>query len=183
MAGSSALLTRIPTIDRVLDAHAASLGRDFTPYRNHVYRVANFSARYVSPDAIQVEKIAIAAAFHDLGIWTDGTFDYLDPSVSLARQYLSREGREEWANEITAMIREHHKLTPYRGDAGSLVEGFRRADWTDVSMGWLRFDLPRAFVRNVRAVWPSAGFHRRLAQFELERLRTHPLRPLPMVKL
>ena len=183
MSGSNALLTRIPTIDRVLDAHAASLARDFTPYRNHVYRVANFCAAHVSPDPIQLEKIAIAAAFHDLGIWTDGTFDYLDPSVSVARQYLLREGRDEWTNEITAMILEHHKLTPYRGDAGSLVERFRRADWTDVSMGVLRFGLPRAFVRNVSAAWPGAGFHRRLVQFELERLRTHPLRPLPMVKL
>ena len=183
MAGSNALLTRIPTIDRVLDAHAASLGRDVTPYRNHVYRVANFCAAHVWPDPIQLEKIAIAAAFHDLGIWTDATFDYLDPSVSLARHYLSREGREAWTNEITAMILEHHKLTSYRGDAGSLVELFRRADWTDVSMGVLRFGLPRSFVRDVSAAWPSAGFHRRLVQFELERLRTHPLRPLPMVKL
>lgn len=183
VAGSYALLGRIPTIDRVLDTHAASLGRDFTSYRNHAYRVANFCVAHVSPDSIQLEKIAIAAAFHDLGIWTDVTFDYLDPSVSLARQYLSRAGDESWTDEIGAMILEHHKLSPYRGDSGPLVEPFRRADWADVSMGVLRFGLPRAFVRDVNAAWPSAGFHRRLVQLEWERLRTHPLRPLPMVKL
>jgi len=183
VAGSVTRLARIPTIDRVLDTHAASLGRDFTPYRNHVYRVATFCAAHVSPDPIELEKIAIAAAFHDLGIWTDGTFDYLDPSVSLARQYLLHAGREAWTDEIATMILQHHKLTMYRGDSGSLVEVFRRSDWTDVSMGVLRFGLPRAFVRDVNATWPSAGFHRRLVQLELERLRTHPLRPLPMVKL
>ena len=177
------LLERIPTIDRVLDGHAASLGRDFTAYRNHAYRVANFCAAHASPDPIALEKIAIAAAFHDLGIWTDGTFDYLDPSAGLARQHLSRSGREEWTEEITAMICEHHKLSKYRGDSRWLVESFRRADWTDVSTGLLRFGLPRSFVREVSTAWPSAGFHRRLVQLELERLRTHPLHPLPMVKL
>jgi hypothetical protein len=183
VAGSNPRLARIPTIDRVLEAHAASLGRDFTSYRNHAYRVATVCAAHVSPDPVQLEKIAIAAAFHDLGIWTAGTFDYLDPSVRLARQHLSREGREAWTNEIDAMILEHHKLSMYSGDAGSLVEPFRRADWTDVSMGLLRFGLPRAFVRDLYAAWPSAGFHRRLVELELDRLRTHPLRPLPMVKL
>ena len=180
---ASSLLERIPTIDRVLDAHAASLGRDFTAYRNHAYRVANFCAAHASPGPIELEKIAIAAAFHDLGIWTDGTFDYLDPSAVLARQHLSHSGRAAWTDEITAMILDHHKLSRYRGDSRWLVEPFRRADWTDVSVGFLTFGLPRPFVREVAAVWPSAGFHRRLVQLELERLRTHPLHPLPMVKL
>ena len=30
------LLTRIPNIDDVLDAHATELGHDFFAYRNHV---------------------------------------------------------------------------------------------------------------------------------------------------
>ena len=37
--------------------------------------------------------------------------------------------------------------------------------------------------RPVLAGWPSAGFHWRLVQLTLERFRTHPLTPLPMVKL
>jgi HD superfamily phosphodiesterase len=32
-----------------------------------------------------LEKIAAAAVFHDLGIWTDRTFDYIAPSIALAR--------------------------------------------------------------------------------------------------
>ena len=37
-----------------------------------------------SGNAERLEKIAIAAAFHDTGIWVDGTFDYLPPSIRLA---------------------------------------------------------------------------------------------------
>ena len=75
---------RLPTLDAVLGAHAAALGRDFDGYRNHAYRVANLCLAQSPPSALDVEKIAIAAAFHDLGIWTDRTFDYLEPSVRLA---------------------------------------------------------------------------------------------------
>ncbi len=127
--------------------------------------------------------MAIAAGCHDLGIWTDRTFDYLGPSVRLACAHLSNSGRAEWTDEITAMILEHHKLSRYRGDPGWLVEPFRRADWVDVSKGFIAFGLPGALVREVLSAWPSAGFHRRLAQLALQRLRTHPWHPLPMVKL
>ena len=85
--------------------------------------------------------------------------------------------------EITAMILEHHKLSAYRGDPGWLVEPFRRADWVDVSRGIRTFGLPRQLLREIFATWPSAGFHRRLVQLELTRLRTHPWNPLPMFKL
>jgi hypothetical protein len=74
----------------VLETHAAALGGDFKAYRNHAYRVVNLCVALSSGH--QVEKIAIAAAFHDLGIWTDGTFDYLQPSVKLASDYLTHSG-------------------------------------------------------------------------------------------
>jgi hypothetical protein len=35
-------------------------------------------------DRVDLEKIAVAAVFHDLGIWTNKTFDYIAPSVALA---------------------------------------------------------------------------------------------------
>src|SRR5712671_5378177 len=60
----------------------------------------------------QIEKIAVATAFHDLGIWTDGTFDYLGPSVRLARAYLTECGHpEKWVAEVERMILEHHELS------------------------------------------------------------------------
>ena len=170
-------------IDRILRPHADVIGRDFTGYANHVHRVARLCIA-LSPDTPDaVEKIGIAAAFHDLGIWTDRTFDYLAPSVRLAHAYLMEHGRTAWVDEITAMILEHHKLSSYRSDRHVLVEPFRRADWIDVSKGLLRFGVSKALWTEVQATWPNAGFHATLLRLELNRLRTHPWSPLPMMRL
>jgi len=181
LAGSS-LLTSVPTIDEVLHDHASDLGHDFVAYRNHVYRVVNLCAGFVK-DGVELEKLAIATVFHDLGIWTNKTFDYIAPSIALARKYLATHGRAAWIAEIEGMIADHHKLTPSRASHDWLVEPFRRADWIDVTRGLRTFGLPRPLIQSVFARWPSAGFHRRLVQLTLERLRMHPLTPLPMVKL
>jgi len=177
------VLTEIVTLDALLNAHAAQLGGDFALYRNHAYRVANLCAAQVPGGAQHIEKIAITAAFHDLGIWTDGTFDYLQPSVRLARTYLAHCGKAEWTPEITEMILQHHKISRYRGNPEWLVEPFRRADWVDVTRGLITLGLSRKVIGAVYAAWPSAGFHKRLVQLELAHLRKHPLNPLPVVRL
>jgi HD domain-containing protein len=178
----ASLLTSVPTIDEVLDDHASELGHDFIAYRNHVYRVVNLCAAIVE-DRVDVEKIAVAAVFHDLGIWTNNTFDYIAPSIALAREYLATRSRVAWSPEIEEMIADHHKITPSTADPDSLIEAFRRADWIDVTRGLRRFGIPRPFVARVFATWPSAGFHWRLVTLTLDRFRSHPLTPLPMVKL
>lgn len=175
-----ALLTVIDTLDGVLREHAGALGRDRTAYRNHAYRVANLCAAQSDGAPETIERIAIAAAFHDLGIWTDGTFDYLAPSVALATAHLARIGRPAWTAEVTAMIEQHHRVR--RIDGRPLVEAFRRADWADVTRGLVASGLPRPLLAAVFAAWPSAAFHRRLLQLELRRLLTHPLNPLPMLR-
>ena len=172
----------LATIEALLDRYRAELGRDFEPYRNHVHRVAALALHGREGDAVAVEKVAIAAALHDMGIWTDHTFDYLQPSIRLAEAHLAATGRSGWAPEIGAMILEHHKLTPWRGEASWLVEPFRRADWTDVSWGLLRFGTPPASVRQLYARWPDAGFHALLVRLELRHLGRHPLNPLPVLR-
>jgi hypothetical protein len=165
----------------VLDAHAVALGADFTAYRNHAYRVANLSAA-LHPADDAVERFALAAAFHDLGIWTARTFDYLAPSMNLACEHLACSGHADWRESLAAMIREHHKIRRYRGPDAELVDPFRRADWIDVSMGALTFGLPRARLRGIFTRWPNAGFHRRLAQLTWQQVRVNPLRPLPVLR-
>jgi hypothetical protein len=118
-----------------------------------------------------------------LGIWTDRTFDYIAPSIALAREYLVARAREDWITEISAMIADHHKITPSMANPTSLVEPFRQADWIDVTGGLRRFGVPRPCVARLFATWPDAGFHWRLVQLALHRFRTHPLTPLPMVRL
>ena len=177
------LLRRLAAVDDVLDAHRDALGRDYEAYRHHVYRVANLCIAQLSRADDDVEKASIAAVFHDLGIWTDRTFDYLEPSVRLAHDYLTRRGRADWIAEVTAAIRQHHKLSRYDGPHARLVEAFRRADWIDVTLGLRAHGLSRARLRAAAAEWPRAGFHLMLARLALRRLATHPWNPLPMVRL
>src|SRR5262249_198778 len=132
------LLTSFPTVEEVLDNHASEVGNDLIAYRNHVYRVANLSVAILGDTRIELEKITVAAVFHDLGIWTDKTFDYIAPSVALAREYLAAQGMADWSREIEAMIVNHHKVTSSGPDPQSMVESFRRADWIDVTRGLRR---------------------------------------------
>ena len=134
-ANYAGLLTSLPTVEEVLDDHAPELGYDLTAYRNHVYRVVNLCLAMAGDSRVEPEKIAVAAVFHDLGIWTNHTFDYIDPSVELAREHLAARGMADWIPEIEAMIVDHHKVTPSRAHPQSLVESFRRADWIDVTRG------------------------------------------------
>jgi hypothetical protein len=176
------LLERLDPLDRVLETHAAELAGDFAAYRNHTYRVMNFCVSLAPCADATLEKFALAAAFHDLGIWTARTFDYLAPSIDLACTHLACSGHADWRDNVAGMIREHHKVRNYRGTAAELIEPFRRADWIDVSLGALSFGLPRARIREIRAKWPNAGFHQRLAQLTLKRLRTNPWNPIPVLK-
>src|SRR5262249_23978285 len=122
------LLTNLPTVERVLDDHASVLGRDRVAYRNHVYRVVNLCVAIAGDSPVEIEKLAIAAVIHDLGIWTDHTFDYIAPSAALARGHLASREMADWIPEIEAMIVDHHKITSSRADQHTLVEAFRRAD-------------------------------------------------------
>lgn len=176
------MLIALPTLDALLTAHATSLGGDATAYRHHAYRVANFYWLLAPGDALALEKLSIAVAFHDLGIWTAGTFDYLPPSRQLARAHLHATGHADWCDEVDAMIDAHHRIRELPPGTRASVEVFRRADWIDVSRGMRRFGLPRDVVREVIAAFPNAGFHRRLAMLTLQRLRRHPLDPLPMMR-
>lgn len=177
------LHTTIETVNAVLDPYASVLGPDAIPYRNHVYRVANLCFAIARTDSAGREKIAVAAVFHDLGIWTDQTFDYLAPSAALARRHLASCGHADWIEEVDAMIADHHKITPARERRGPLAEPFRRADWIDVSRGLRSFGVSRRFIASVFAAWPSAGFHWRLVELAGDWFLKHPLMPLPMVRL
>ena len=175
-------LTAVRRVDAILDRYAAKLGAAHAGYRNHACRVATFCLALLPAGGDVEAKVAVAAAFHDLGIWTDGTFDYLDPSVRLASAYLAHEHQPAWTADVSAMIANHHSLRPVATRAGVLVEAFRRADWVDVSLGLRRFGLTGSFIRSTYEAFPSAGFHRRLVSLALTRLRSHPLDPLPMVR-
>jgi hypothetical protein len=146
------LLEHLDPLDRVLEMHAVELGGDFTAYRNHAYRVVNFCCALAPCADASLEKVALAAAFHDLGIWTAQTFDYLAPSIRLACSHLACSDHADWRDNVAGMIREHHKVRTFRGTDAELIEPFRRADWMDVSLGVLSFGCrARAFARFARS--------------------------------
>ncbi len=175
--------TDVPLLDELLAARWEIVGADFAAYRNHCFRVFNFCVAMADTNEAERERLAIATAFHDLGIWSARSFDYLEPSQSLARDYLTASGRTAWIDEVTAMIGNHHKITCFQRCRLSLIEVFRRADWIDVSLGCLSFGVPRAFIRQTLARFPNAGFHRLLLAQTWQRMKAHPLSPLPMMRL
>ena len=173
--------SRIPLLDEILGDHILELGRDHVGYRNHVYRVVNFSFALSDPDDAEREKIIIAACFHDLGIWTGGGFDYLPPSIAHAGRYLNETRRESWVPEIEMMIDQHHRLRRSTDGSYPLVETFRRADLVDLTLGIRKCGLPRKFISAVKYRFPNAGFHKRLVRLAGGWFCRHPLNPLPVV--
>ncbi|MBI3904225.1 MAG: phosphohydrolase [Pseudomonas fluorescens] len=170
-----------PLTDEILTSFALAIGADLQGYRNHIYRVLNFHGALRGADGLSPDAVQIAAAFHDMGIWTDDTLDYLPPSIALATEYLDNQQRPELKDE-GALILEHHKLRRYRGAYADSVEPFRQADLVDVSLGLVRFGLPRSFIKTVQATFPDHGFHSMLMKLSARQLIRSPLRPLPMLR-
>ena len=92
-ANDAGLLMTLPTVEEVLDDHAPELGHDFTAYRNHVYRVVNLCLAMVGNSRVEVEKVAVATVFHDLGIWTN-LYARLHRSISRACARTPRGSRD-----------------------------------------------------------------------------------------
>ncbi|MCD4719912.1 MAG: HD domain-containing protein [Desulfobacula sp.] len=175
--------SNIPLLEEILAEYKDVIGEDFRSYKNHVYRVVNFCLRLKQDtDNEQEERIIIAACFHDLGIWANDTFDYLQPSIVLAKEYLKRRNLEKWSVEIELMIDTHHKIRKYEDDNHPLVEVFRKADLIDVSLGMVKFSLSTDFIGNIKITFPNSGFHKRLIQLTVRELFRNPLKPLPMIR-
>ena len=127
-------------------------------------------------------KLAIAACLHDIGLWSDGTTDYIPPSIEQAERYLAETGRDDWSEEIGLMIEWHHKVRQYRNERFPLVEVFRKGDLVDFSLGFFRCGLPKRFVKAVQGAIPNAGFHRFLMKGARDWFVNHPLSPPPFIK-
>ncbi|WP_406270125.1 HD domain-containing protein [Nocardia sp. NBC_00881] len=161
------------------------LGGDGAGYTNHVLRVlalCDLLADDQQPPPSSREEYLTAAALHDIGIWSAGTFDYLAPSCDHARAWLASIDRSDLTEIVVPMITEHHKIRS-AGAPDDAVEIFRRADAIDVELGLLgRFGVSRATYRDLAKRNPDHGFHRALVRLAARRLWTNPTSPLPMLK-
>ncbi len=172
----------VPGLDELFAPWLPALGKDALPYRNHVERLLAICTK-INQLLVESELLAfrVAAVFHDLGIWSDGTFDYLPPSRLRAVDWLQANGHADKTPLVEALIENHHKITP-AGDVSDAVEIFRQADWMDVSLGLLSFELPREHYRAILKQYPDAGFHKRLLQLGSKQMLTKPWQPMPMMR-
>ncbi|MCG7586465.1 HD domain-containing protein [Photobacterium sp. OFAV2-7] len=174
--------TQIPLLDEILEPWKPVIGDDFEGYKNHVTRMLNFCFYLAIPNEVERKKLIIAAAFHDIGIWSDNTVDYLPPSIKQSREYLQANNLEEWTEEVELIIGEHHKIRPYKNKRYPLVEWFRQGDLVDFSLGMIKCGVPSTFITDVKKALPNAGFHKRLVQLTWQQIKKHPLNPAPMMK-
>lgn len=176
------MIRSIPTLDALLQRHAEAFGSNRQAYTNHVYRVINIAALLCPPDPDGLEKLAIAGAFHDIGVWADETFDYLAPSEKRAMAYLDEIGRPEWKQDVGAMVRWHHKITAVPAGEAPISEAFRKADWIDVLYGAITCGIPRASLGEIFKTFPNAGFHLLLVKLSGKQLLTKPWDPMPILR-
>ena len=170
-----------PLIEEIFDSHREhALGDDagWEGYRGHAYRVLNLARAIVPEEADRDDKLAIAAAFHDLGCFR--SLDYLAPSIQAQDAWLEATGRAAWAPELAIVVAEHHRFARYRGPHATLAEAFRRADLAEVSFGLITSGIPRDHVRAVRRAISIGPFFTRVVPRAVGRnIVRHPLDPLP----
>ncbi|MCC6968213.1 MAG: hypothetical protein IT391_18245 [Nitrospira sp.] len=169
-------------IEQILAKWAGAIGEDYPGYKGHVYRLFNYCLALRPCTEEDRTKVAIAACFHDLGLWSHHTLDYIPPAVSHATEYLSTTGRQAWVEEIALMIGMHHKVRAYTDRQYPLVELFRKGDLVDVSWGLVRYGIPRSYITVVQHHFPNQGFHKFLMRNGAAWLVTHPFNPAPFMR-
>jgi hypothetical protein len=170
-----------PLVDQILDEHAelgAGAGDLWAGYRNHAQRVFIFTRELADPELDLDDRIAVAAAFHDIMAFR--SIDYIGPSVDAMKSWIDASGRPEaWKREVGIAICIHHRVRPYKGEAAELAEPFRRADWVEVSLGRLAGGVPRALINQAQQELPLGSFLTGTARRVFGHALRHPLDPLP----
>ncbi|MQY31438.1 hypothetical protein [Nocardia aurantia] len=168
--------TSHPIVDAILDRYRREVGTALPAYRNHVLRSLNYHQLLLGEPV--PGTAALAWAVHDLGIWTAGTWDYLDPSADLVSKHAAEFGIDD-IEGTRRMVLDHHRL---HATDDRLSETFRLADRIDATRGLLRRPATRADIEAVAAQLPYEGFHTFLIRRGVAYALTHPTRPLPMVR-
>jgi len=169
------------TVDELFERHTSVFGAELSIYRGHVHRVIGVVGLQCDVPADVAVPLGVAGFFHDAGIWFDGTWDYLPPSVKRATAELS-ESDAQHVELVSSLISEHHRMRKARHD-NPLVEAFRRADLTDVSAGLVGVPgATRAQYKELVAEYPANGFRPMLMRAFGRGLKESPARPMPTMK-
>lgn len=154
-----------PTVDQLLFRHAAAIGDEKEAYRNHILRVLSYTEHFHPAAAEKRAAVEAALVYHDIGLWTDKTLAYLEPSRDRMRREIGSTLSPEDLELAEACIMSHHKWTPYEGPGADVVNAVRMADWVDASQGLVRNGMSRDNIAFVNQMLPNAGFHEALVNF------------------
>ncbi|KAJ3224706.1 hypothetical protein HK099_008024 [Clydaea vesicula] len=167
------------------------LDQDYWRYKHHVYRVYNLAIMQASEfgpvSKIEKEKLAVSAAFHDMGFWSKNTniFDICDFSIELARSWLVKHGRNKVFEEtIISIIKSHHhskkKLNEDSKDI-LLIKWFKTAHEIDLSCGLKTFGYNQADINRCRQSFPELSFFRVLIFRSFEKVLRMPFDLLKLI--
>lgn len=181
--------TYLPIVEKLFQSWHVALGDHQEAYRNHVYRLISLT-RHFYPEMTDNEAnlLQVAGAFHDVGIWLDRTFDYLEPSANHACAWLAKHpdtgtgSLESQQRLVRNLIENHHKVRPVGTSMPPLVDAFRKGDWVDVTGAYRLAGLSRNDRVALLRAFPLRGFRLILARMALERARRYPRSPLPMMR-
>lgn len=155
-----------PIVEKHLSRFHDVIGKDYEGYRGHIYRVLTYSNHFLHGNEEKLHVIAAALVFHDIGLWTDGTLAYLDPSVSRAEEYFDKKTFTSKDRQLVKdIIYWHHKVTPFEGPHAEVVNAVIKADLIDASNGLFTRGMPRSHIKIVNDAIPEAGFHQTLVEF------------------
>ena len=166
-------------MDTILQPYLEAIGSDIG-YINHTKRMMEYALELEELNEEEKKKFLIALAFHDLGIWTEKSFDYLEPSIILAQDYLKENNLLHYEKDVIQMIDEHHKLRAIKDNP--LAELFRKVDIVDVYFGFFSFGIKRKKIKKIKKKYPNNGFHKTLIKWFFRHIKKEPLRPMPMLK-
>lgn len=165
-------------ITQILHPYKRALGEDYNAYHNHAQRVYQYAIMLLL--VRESPKLAVAAAFHDLDIWTGKTMDYLPGSSGLAMAYLKAGKLNLLPEEVAFIIENHHKLTGVKGNLEA--EAFRKADFIDLTAGHIHFNMPVSLISDMEKRYPRYGFTKLIVKKSTSYAFRKPLRPFPMLK-
>jgi hypothetical protein len=155
-----------PSVEKHLTRFRDVIDKDYEGYRGHIYRVLTYSIHFLHGNEDKIHVIAAALVFHDLGLWTDGTLAYLEPSVNRAEEYFDKKTfSKEDRQLVKDIIYWHHKITPFDGPNSEVVNAVIKGDLIDASSGLFTRGMPRSHIQTVNNAIPEAGFHQTLAEF------------------
>jgi len=163
----------------IFDKFKDLLGNNAMGYRGHCYRVLNYM-HYLKLSEQDMEIVAVAIPFHDIGVWSHNTMDYLEVSFLEARKYIRMNKLTVDEEQIETLILDHHTIRSLKDR--DLAEKMRKADLVDLSFGLIHFNIPSTFIRSVHKSFPYQGFQKNIYGKVIRYAFQNPKKPFPMLK-